>query len=158
VAERVAAPYSEGAFVGGLLHDMGKLLIATCLPREYALIQAWAEASHGSIEECEAQVIGTTHSALSGAALRKWNLPQPIQRAVTFHHRPEQANQGRLDLSHVVQAADQLAIDLGHTLSHPEHRAHREADPMLARLGLADELPELMGRFEAEFEALRAFF
>lgn len=158
VAERVAVPYPEGAFVGGLLHDLGKLLIATSLPREHALIQALAEAGNGSIEECEEQVIGITHSALSGAALRKWNLPVPIQKAVSFHHRPEHANQGRLDLSHVIQVADQLAIDLGHTLSRPEQRSHGEANPLPARLGLTDDLPEVMGRFETEFEALRAFF
>ncbi len=158
VAERVAVPYPEGAFVAGLLHDLGKLLMATSLPREYALIQALFEAGKASLEERETQVIGTTHSALSGVALRKWNLPEPIQTAVTFHHAPDQANHGQLDLSHVVQVADQLAIDLGHTLSHPEHQSHGQADPLLARLGLTDQVPVVMARFEPEFEALRAFF
>jgi len=158
VAERVAVPYPEGAFVAGLLHDLGKLLIATSLPQECAVIQALFEAGNASLDECEAQVIGATHSALSGAALRKWNLPQPIRTAVTFHHAPDRADRGQLALAHVVQIADQLAIDLGHTLSHPEHQTHRQADPLLARLGLTGELPEVMARFEPEFEALRAFF
>jgi len=158
LAQRLSAPYPEGAFVAGLLHDLGKLLIAIALPRESALIQALFEAGGAGIEDCEAQIIGVTHSALSGAALRKWNLPQPIQTAATFHHAPEQANQGQLDLSHVIQAADQLAIDLGHSVSPPEHQPQGRSEPLLAALGLTDQVPEVLAQFGPEFDALRGFF
>ncbi len=158
LVQRLPAPYPEGAFVAGLLHDLGKLLIAISLPREYSLIEARFAAGGGSLADCELEVIGTTHSALSGAALGKWNLPQPIQRAATFHHAPDQANQGRLDLSHVVHAADLLAIDLGHSLRPPEHDPPGGADRLLAELGLTDQVPDLVAQFGPEFELLRTFF
>lgn len=158
LAQRVRAPYPEGAFVAGLLHDLGKLLIAISLPREYALIQALFETGDATLEECETEIIGATHAALSGAALRKWNLPQPIQIAVAFHHAPAQANRGQLDLSHVVEAADQLAISLGHSLAFPERQPGGHAEALLAHLGLSEQVPELVAQFGPEFEALHAFF
>ena len=158
LAQKAPVPYPEGAFVAGLLHDLGKLLIATAMPREFGLIQALSETGGAALEECERQIIGTNHSALSGLALRKWNLPQPIQTAVAFHHAPGLANGGQLDLSHVVEAADQLAIDLGHSLPPPEHQPHGSSEPLLAALGLSDQVPELVAQFGPEFEALRAFF
>lgn len=157
VAQKLPVPYPEGAFVAGLLHDIGKLLIAISLPREFGLIQAQAE-SGASLEHCELEVVGATHAALSGAALRKWNLPAPIQRAVAFHHAPDEASQGQLDLSHVVHVADLLVIDLGHSLLPPEHEPRPRADQLVAVLGLADQLPDVLAQFQQELEALRAFF
>jgi HD-like signal output (HDOD) protein len=157
LAERLPVPYPEGAFVAGLLHDLGKLLMTIALPHESAVIHATFEAGGARLEECEAEVVGVTHSAVSGAALRKWNLPEPIQRAAAFHHRPAESNSGQLDLSHVVQVADQLANELGH--SHLEVKAGggQRSEHLLAALGLADKMPELLDRFGPEFEALRAF-
>jgi HD-like signal output (HDOD) protein len=158
LAQRLPAPYPEGAFVAGLLHDIGKLLIAISLPREYAMIQALFEAGEQSIEECEREIIGTTHAVLSGAALGKWNLPPPIQRAVTFHHAPDEANDGQLDLSHVVHAADQLAIDLGHAVLSAGSKQGKTSEKTLETLGISGHIPRLLEQFQQEFEVLRGFF
>jgi len=158
LVERVPVPYPEGAFVAGLLHDLGKLLIAISMPHESGLIQALFESGDLALEECERQIIGATHPALSGLALRKWNLPGPIQTAVAFHHAPQQANEGQLHLSHVVEAADQLAIDLGHSTWPPEHQPQGRSQALLPALGLSRQVPELLAHFSPEFEALRTVF
>jgi HD-like signal output (HDOD) protein len=158
LAQRLPAPYPEGAFVAGLLHDIGKLLIAISLPREYAMIQALFETGEQSIEECEREIIGTTHAVLSGAALGKWNLPAPIQRAVTFHHAPDEANDGQLDLSHVVHAADQLAIDLGHAVLSAGSERGKTSEKTLETLGISGQIPRLLEQFQQEFDVLQGFF
>jgi HD-like signal output (HDOD) protein len=158
LAQRLPAPYPEGAFVAGLLHDIGKLLIAISLPREYAMIRVLFEAGEQSIEECEREIIGTTHAVLSGAALGKWNLPSPIQRAVTFHHAPDEANHGQLDLSHVVHAADQLAIDLGHAVLSVGSEQGKTSEKTLETLGISGQIPRLLEQFQQEFDVLRGFF
>jgi len=158
LAQKLPAPYPEGAFVAGLLHDIGKLLIATSLPQEYALIRARFGAGEQPMEECEREVLGTTHAGLSGAALGKWNLPSPIQRAVTFHHAPDEANYGQLDLSHVVHAADQLAIDLGHAVLSVGSEQGETSAKTLETLGISGQIPRLLEQFQQEFDVLRGFF
>jgi len=69
LAQRLSAPYPEGAFVAGLMHDIGKLLIGISLPGEFGMIGARFELGGCSLEECEREVLGATHAAESGAAL-----------------------------------------------------------------------------------------
>jgi HD-like signal output (HDOD) protein len=159
LAQKLPAPYPEGAFVAGLMHDIGKLLIGIAAPQEFGIVRARFEQGGSSLEECEREVLGTTHAAMSGAALHKWNLPLPIQRAVTFHHAPDQANHGQLDLSHVVQAADRLAIDLGHGLSaSSDGQPGKSSEQILQNLGVAEHVPRLLEQFQPEFDSLQKFF
>ena len=69
IASRVQADYPEGAFVGGLLHDLGRLLIALGLPDEFARLMKLHEQSDRSWTECERELLGFTHAELSAAAL-----------------------------------------------------------------------------------------
>lgn len=158
LVEVAPAPYPEGAFVGGLLHDLGKLLMAIALPREYGLVWRLLTAGNRPLAECEREVIGTDHADLSGAVLERWNLPAPIQRAVRFHHAPELAGQGRLDLAHVIHAANLLAADLGHSMLPPDVKPAQTASLALETLGVTESLPRLLERFHAEFDTIREFF
>ncbi len=87
IAQRTEVPYPEGGFVAGLLHDLGKLLIAIVLPAEYEAIQA--RAPRGDVTDAEKEVIDATHAELSGMVLKRWNLPLPIQQAARYHHEPD---------------------------------------------------------------------
>ncbi len=158
LVEAVPAPYPEGAFVAGLLHDVGKLLMAVALPREYSLAARLASAGDRNPITCEQEITGTDHAELSGDVLERWNLPEPIQRAVRYHHAPERADEGRLDLAHVVQAANLLAADLGHSMLPPGLQPFETASLALDALGLGPTLPRLLERFHAEFDAIRELF
>jgi HD-like signal output (HDOD) protein len=137
LSQRVDVPYPEGGFVAGLLHDIGKLLIAVSLPGE----------------SCEPEVFGIGHPELSGAVLERWNLPAPIREAALFHHAPGE----ELHLSWLVNAADRLANGLGHSLipQPPEPEPGRDC---LEALGIGETLPDLLEQFEVEFEILRQYF
>jgi HD-like signal output (HDOD) protein len=133
--------YPEGAFVAGLLHDVGKLLIATADPIGYAQVVRETEQAACSWVECEIELLGTTHAELSGAALERWNLPAPIRDAVALHHEPEAGH-----LSAVVQAADAAANALGYSITP------RPAEPV------PDDVLPLLEPFKAEFDAMRKYF
>src|SRR5258708_6163100 len=148
IAQRVSVEYSEGAFVSGLFHDIGKLLIATALVDEYENISRVTDAlpadDRRTAEECESEVLGVNHCELSAAALENWNLPAPIRNAVLYHHEPEAApSEYRGDchyhLGHVIHAADQTVKELDITIGIPRKghvvpTEHRE----LIKLGLGD--------------------
>ena len=89
LAQRLTVNYAEGAFVAGLLHDVGRLLIALGLGEEYGRILQLHEAEGKPLFDCEVEVIGFTHPELSAEALVLWNLPEPIQNAVRYHHSPD---------------------------------------------------------------------
>jgi HD-like signal output (HDOD) protein len=156
LAQQAAAPYPEGGFVAGLMHDLGKLLIAIALPSEYGAVRRLADSGAGLID-AERDVLGMTHAELSGLALERWNLPEPIRNAVRFHHDPDAAANGALHLSHVVRAADELANGLGHESAH-ESRQPDAAGKSLEVLAVSDGLPRVLEQFKSEFEALRSFF
>ncbi len=158
LVEFVPAPYPEGAFVGGLLHDVGKLLMAVALPHEYSMVARLTAAGDRNPILCEQEIVGTDHAELSGDVLQRWNLPLPIQRAVRYHHAPERAGEGRLDLAHVVQAANLLAADLGHSMLPPGVEPFESASLVLDALGVSPVLPRLLERFHAEFDAICELF
>ena len=157
LSQQVDVPYPEGGFVAGLLHDIGKLLIAISLPAEYAQIVELSATGERTALECELEVIGTTHAELSGAVLTRWNLPPAIQAATRCHHAPGEAAEGGPHLSYLVQAADRLAIDLGHSVV-PRPEAPQVFQEYLDALGVIQELPALREQFDLEFQVLKSYF
>jgi HD-like signal output (HDOD) protein len=175
IAQHGACQYPEGAFLAGLLHDYGKLLIAAALPQEFTAIMRKVTQEGVSLLEAERSVIGFSHPELSGLTLRTWNLPSEIVRAVEFHHDPDQEEASVLEvkpgflLSRIVFTADQVVHHLGiHTFASeareglPAEASHEfgksNAQAALEVLGFRDNAAKIVEEFEVEFEAIRSFF
>lgn len=158
LAQKVPVNYPEGAFVAGLLHDIGLLLIAIGLQKEYEEIRQHLDQGHGSIYDCEKEVIGLDHAELSAAALTKWNLPEPIQKAVQHHHEPPPLSGDEFPLSKVLQVADRVVELEGVTLFHNGRESEESSEEVLSQLGLGSEAAGITEEFETEFEAIKDFF
>lgn len=155
LVEVVPAPDAEGAFVAGLLHDMGKLLWAVALPDHYLLLRRSLEPGRGDWVTCEREIAGWDHAELTAAALERWKLPEPIRRAVRYHHAPELARGGELDLAHVVHAANVLAADMGYSMLPPGVPPPHTATPAVEALGIGEELARLLERFQTEMGVIQ---
>jgi HD-like signal output (HDOD) protein len=160
LAQKLTVDYAEGAFVAGLLHDVGRLLIALGLSEEYVRIIQMHEAEGKPLIECEREVTGLTHPELSSEALIFWSLPAPIQNAVLYHHNPEadpKARPNAVALSRVLDASNQYVNAMGISILK---KCPDAADATLVEsLGLsADQLQVLLADFKAEFEATSSFF
>ncbi len=155
LVEAVPVPYAEGAFVAGLLHDLGKLLWALAFPRQFDILWRILERGASRWSDCEAELAGLDHAELSAEALARWNLPEPIRRAVRYHHLPELANRGALHLAHAVHAANLLATHLGYGMLPRGVEPVQPASPALEALGVTEALPRLFARFEEEMEIIR---
>ncbi len=82
-------PKMEGeAFVAGVLHDIGKLILIEYFAEEFSQALELAEAEEMSIAEAEEQVLGVTHADVGGWLAEKWNLPPALVQAIAFHHHP----------------------------------------------------------------------
>ncbi len=160
LAQRVPVGYPEGAFVAGLLHDIGRLLIAVGLTEQYEQIIELHQGGGLPLLECEQRVLGFTHPELSVQALALWNLPEPIQAAVRDHHAPPAASRtGDLPLSRVVQAADQYVHSIGISILLSDS-AQGPAEPVgLPSLGLdAKRMESVIEEFKVEYESMSPFF
>jgi HD-like signal output (HDOD) protein len=160
LAQRLNVNYAEGAFVAGLLHDVGRLLIALALTEEYGRILQLHESEGKALVICEMEVTGLTHPELSAKALEIWNLPEPIQNAVRYHHDPAadpSAKGGEVMLSRVLDAANQYVNSMGVSILK---KCPDVADPTLVEsLGLpAEHLQVVLAEFKAEYDAMSAFF
>jgi putative nucleotidyltransferase with HDIG domain len=80
VAERAGVNIEE-AFLCGLVHDIGKLVILKKV-HDY-------NRSHATPLDAEdvERVIAECHAAVGGVALRRWKLPETVDEPVLYHHR-----------------------------------------------------------------------
>ena len=90
LAEELSFESGQDAFLAGLLHDVGKLLIAVSLPRQYDDILALTAVNGATLIEAERDVIGIDHAELSALAISRWELSEAIQTAASDHHHPPQ--------------------------------------------------------------------
>jgi len=159
IASRTRTDYPEGAFVGGLLHDLGRLLIALGLPDEFTRLVKLHQESEQSWTECERELLGFTHADLSAAALATWKFPEQVQIAVRDHHQPPLVPpNGPVPLSVVIHAANQYVNSTGDSIVAPK-MAIAENAGAIADLGVIDEkLDRLLADFRAEQQAMAAFF
>lgn len=76
------------AYVAGILHDAGKLVLLDCLGDTYRDAQREAGDRRRSLEAIEGQRFGFTHVHVGARLVERWNLPRQVVRAICFHHGP----------------------------------------------------------------------
>lgn len=76
----------DDAFMAGMLHDMGKLILATNFPDEWNAARRMCDEEKISLVEAENRVLAATHYETGGYFTCLWGLPDAIVRAVSFHH------------------------------------------------------------------------
>jgi two-component system, cell cycle response regulator len=160
LADEVTLEDREGAFLSGLFHDIGTLLIAVAMPRQYETVQSVAAVSGRPLVECEEKILGTDHAELSGLALERWGLAEHLQRAAAHHHAPEAspvpqvAAKNCVRLSLALHQADALIDMLGMSIDPP--RAMDQPLPSIEFAGHALNQERLLERFATEWKAVDA--
>jgi HD-like signal output (HDOD) protein len=154
LAQKLPVEYPEGAFVAGLLHDAGRLLIALAVPQEHERVLEVYSKGGSTLTACEQEVLGFSHTELSADAIEFWKLPEEIQLAVRDHHSPP--SQG-FPLSRVIDAANQYINSCGESILVRNTDA---ADPrVIESLGLEpDKLQALLADFRTENETMASYF
>ena len=84
---------SDEAFAAGMLHDIGKLILAVNLPQEFDSACRAARAERIEYHDAEQRVFGANHAVVGGYLIGLWGLPVPVVEAVALHHSPARAPQ-----------------------------------------------------------------
>jgi HD-like signal output (HDOD) protein len=128
----------DQCFLGGLLHDVGRLILASGLPDEYAGVLQTARSRSWTILEAEQAAFGATHAEVGAYLLGLWGLPNPVIEAVALHHRPAEASDAKF--------SPVIAVHVANSFAHEKAGSHlqwpgSQLDPAcLTRFGLASRL------------------
>jgi len=103
----VQDPTDESDYVAGLVHDVGKIVMAWAFPEHFAEIHRQANPGAQDLIAIETEVLGLDHSEVGALYLEHHRLPDIMIQSARFHHHPENAPQNR-SLVASVQIADLL--------------------------------------------------
>lgn len=124
----------EEAFISGLLHDLGLILLDQSLQRHfYRVIDTIDPATPTHI--VETRILTFDHALLGGFVASKWNIPDQVVAAISYHHQPWVYTGPHKDLVNVVAVANYLCSRAGLT-SLGVHNVAPPADEVYAGLGL----------------------
>ncbi len=112
IAAAVGSDALDSAYMAGLLHDMGKIILDPYV-RERKVLFDHYHASHPekTIQDAERDILGFDHAVIAAILCDNWNLPRAISFGIRNHHQPSSA--GGHQLSHIVHLADYVTIQAG---------------------------------------------
>jgi len=107
VTANVPGPTEDTDYVAGLVHDIGKIVMAWSFPDHFAEIHRQALAATRPLCHIEDEVLGINHAELGASYLERHRLPELMVFSARYHHCPEQAPQYQHTVA-AVQLADLL--------------------------------------------------
>jgi HD-like signal output (HDOD) protein len=135
-----AAPHTRDiAVMAALVHDVGKLVLATRSPRHFARALAEATREQVPLFAAEKQLMGVSHAEVGAYLLGIWGLPSPVVEAVAHHHTPDSGPlEGVFDAVGIVHIANVLAHEALQRSDHKPEFPTQSVDPrFLERFGIA---------------------
>ena len=111
LAKRANFRGTEEAFVAGLLHDIGKVVMSAYLKAEFAKVLTRVAKGKLTFSDAEREALGFDHAEVGARLLERWNLPTTLVTAVRHHHVPSQAPDS--PLAALVHIADTICLTLG---------------------------------------------
>jgi HD-like signal output (HDOD) protein len=137
----------DGSCTAGLLHDAGKLILASTLGKQYSEVLEYSERANVGLYAAERELLGCSHAQVAAYLYGLWGLPSTIVDAVAWHHQPA----GSLSTKFSPLAAVHMA-----SAYHDEKRNSRLRDrtpvdtAFLAGIGCAEREAAWRSRLDGE--------
>ncbi len=155
IARQTGAP-PEAAFIAGLLHDMGYLILAARFSSHHVQLVQYRELRDCHRYQAEMEWLGFSHAQIGAAFADRWNFPIEIHDAITYHHSPE--NSPLSVLPGVTHVADAMAHILNFD-GRPRPLAPDISETVWQHLGLDwTRFKSLLGEAEQQFSEMQALF
>lgn len=78
----------ENAFLAGLFHDLGKIVLNEGVPDEYIHVLRKSQTENIPLVAAESAVLGVTHAEIGAYVLGLWDFDHAVVRAIAAHHEP----------------------------------------------------------------------
>jgi HD-like signal output (HDOD) protein len=137
-AERCDTKTIDQCFIAGLLHDVGRIILADGLPVQYAKVWNEARQNHRPVWQVEQTEFGATHADVGAYLLGLWGLPNPVVEAVALQHSPGRCIAAGFSPLTALHVANSFAHEKA---GSPAESIQLDHD-YLAKLAPADRLPQ----------------
>ncbi len=98
----------EAFFTAGLLHDIGRLIMASAAPDELMLVNEIVNLEGRNVLEVESEALGVTHIDIGAMLMREWNMPSLFSQCLIKHHDEEHIGPFAIETS-IVYVANLLS-------------------------------------------------
>ena len=137
IAKRMAGVEAEKMYLGGMLHDIGSLILFKEAPEDARKILLRCKESGENLFKVEKEILGYDHAEIGALLLAEWKLSDRLVEMVKYHHQPVNAGDC-LDEACIIARADALVYEM--KIGYSGEPGVPELDPMvLERIPISDE-------------------
>ena len=106
LAEKKNRELADDAYTGGLLHDVGKIILDPYVLQRKDTFDDFMKDETKMVLDAEKSILGFDHAEIASDICRKWHIPENVILAIQYHHYPS-LSEGS-ELAYIVHAADYL--------------------------------------------------
>ncbi len=110
VAQVAQGREPESVFIGGLMQNIGQLVLARSHPELFQEILADSARRHETYHEVERRLLGFDHGELGALLIREWNLSAELEQAVRWHHRFDHDEAQGARMAAMIALGEELAL------------------------------------------------
>ncbi len=159
IATKIGIPANrrEEFFIGGLLHDIGKIPLNVIFEEEYLHAIQQADMHKTQLIEMEKELIGITHCEVGKLIGEKWRLTDETYECILHHHDPNMASEKNFKLVSSVYIAN-IYCNLNEVGFSGNRYTKKIEDYLLSSVGVTEEyLDEIVESISAEIEKASVF-
>lgn len=112
LANKVDKSLADRAFIAGLIHDIGKVILDTFMKESFSKVIEKVQTDKIPFMDAERDVLGFDHASVGAKVSVKWNLPDELTETIGLHHTPGEARNNS-KLVCLIHIADAISLSLG---------------------------------------------
>jgi putative nucleotidyltransferase with HDIG domain len=162
IAKTTRLVNEEEAFLGGLFHDIGKIIMNSLDSQQFQLVVQKCYNDGMTSLAAEQQVFSYTHPEVGGLVIKKWNFPSILMQAVLKHHSfdfVEDEDTYQIRLTCVVGLSNLVCHKLGFGVREPDEdlQLHESVPAKMLNLDEA-KISEMLDKIAEAYERDKSFF
>ncbi len=142
LSKKVAPEYSGEAFLAGLLHDVGKIILDEYILQRQEAFKALQETMNQTVNDAEIRILGFDHADIACELCIHWDMPGFVAGAIKCHHIP--FDSGDNLLAHIIHIADIIANRINMDMQPIDLDAIEKGS--LERLNINEEIMEKLAQ------------